>query len=155
MHGATETVEVFWEDLDPQGVLHNARYSILLEHALSAYWSRAGYPWDPAADHFRDMFFVVREFAITFHAPITRPGPVAVRFWFDHVGASSIVYGFGILSDDGSVTYASGRRVQVRLDPDTMRPARITSQFRELARPLMRQAVTEGHDVTDADALTT
>jgi acyl-CoA thioester hydrolase len=155
MPAATETVEVFWEDLDPQGVLHNARYSVLLEHALSAYWNRAGYPWDPSAEHFRDMFFVVREFSITFHAPITRPGRVAVLFWFDHVGASSIVYGFEILSDDGSVTYASGRRVQVRLDPDTMRPARITSQFRELARPLMLRAGAQGHDVADADALAT
>ncbi len=146
MRGATEMVEVFWEDLDAQGVLHNARYGILLEHGLAAYWSRAGYPWDPTAEHFRDMFFVVKEFAITFHAPITAPGPLSVRFWLDHVGASNIVYGFEILSDDGTVTYASGRRVQVRLDPDTMRPARITSQFRELARPLMRQAVAEEHD---------
>jgi acyl-CoA thioester hydrolase len=155
MDGATETVEVFWEDLDPQGVLHNARYGVLLEHALAAYWSRAGYPWDPSAAHFREMFFVVREFAITFHAPIRRPGPVSVRFWFDHVGASSIVYGFQILSDDGSVTYASGRRVQVRLDPLTMRPARITKQFRELARPLMRQAVGGTRDAADDDALAT
>jgi acyl-CoA thioester hydrolase len=154
MPGATETVQVFWEDLDAQGVLHNARYGLLLEHALSAYWSRAGYPWDPAAEHFRDMFFVVREFTITFHAPITQPGPVSVRLWLDDVGAASIVYGFEILSDDGSVTYASGRRVQVRLDPDTMRPARITRQFRELARPLLRQVVAEADDAAGTDALT-
>jgi acyl-CoA thioester hydrolase len=146
MRGATETVEVYWEDLDPQGVLHNARYSVLLEHALSAYWSRAGYPWDPAAEHFRDMFFVVREFTITYHVPITRVGPVHVQLWIDHLGNTSAVYGFRVLSADEAVTYAEGRRVQVRLDPGTLRPAVIGPQLREACAPLVRATASVGLD---------
>jgi acyl-CoA thioester hydrolase len=138
--GVTETVEVYFEDLDAQGVVHNARYTVLLERALSAYWARAGYAWDPSSPAFRDVFFVVKEFTITFHAPITRPGPVTVRFWIDRMGESSVVYGYTIGSDDEAVTYAEGRRVQVRLDPDTFRPARIGPELREVSSPLMRQA---------------
>jgi acyl-CoA thioester hydrolase len=138
--GVTETVEVYFEDLDAQGVVHNARYTVLLERALSAYWARAGYAWDPSSPAFRDAFFVVKEFTITFHAPITRPGPVTVRFWIDRMGDSSVVFGYAIASHDEAVTHAEGRRVQVRLDPVTFRPARIGPELREVSRPLMRQA---------------
>src|SRR5260370_12400849 len=74
MDGVTETVEVHFEDLDAQGVVHNARYVLLLERALSAYWTKNGYPWDPSSPQFMDVFFVVKEFTITYHAPIARPG---------------------------------------------------------------------------------
>ena len=135
--GVTETVEVHFEDLDAQGVVHNARYVLLLERALSAYWSRNGYPWDPSSPQFMDVFFVVKEFSITYHAPITRPGPVSVRFWIDRLGTTSAVYGFLVVSQDESITFANGRRVQVRLDPATLRPAVIGPELRAACEPLL------------------
>jgi acyl-CoA thioester hydrolase len=137
MDGVTETVEVHFEDLDAQGVVHNARYVLLLERALSAYWTRNGYPWDPSSPQFVDVFFVVKEFSITYHAPITRPGPVSVRFWIDRLGTTSAVYGFRVVSADESVTFADGRRVQVRLDPATLRPAVIGPELRAACAPLL------------------
>jgi len=136
-NGVTETVDVHFEDLDAQGVVHNARYVLLLERAMSAYWTRNGYPWDPSSPQFMSVFFVVKEFTITYHAPITRPGPVSVQFWIDRLGTTSAVYGFRVVSHDETVTYAEGRRVQVRLDPTTLRPAVIGPELRAACEPLL------------------
>ena len=136
-NGVTETVDVHFEDLDAQGVVHNARYVLLLERAMSAYWTRNGYPWDPSSPQFMSVFFVVKEFTITYHAPITRPGPVSVQFWIDRLGTTSAVYGFRVVSHDETVTYAEGRRVQVRLDPTTLRPAVIGQELRAACEPLL------------------
>jgi acyl-CoA thioester hydrolase len=141
--GATEPVQVHFEDLDAQGVVHNGRYVLLLERALSAYWTRNGYPWDPSSPQFRRVFFVVKEFGITYHAPITRPGPVSVRFWIDRLGRTSAVYGFRVVSCDEPVTYAEGRRVQVLLDPSTLRPAVIGPELRAACAPLLTREARE------------
>ena len=148
-YGVTETVDVHFEDLDAQGVVHNARYVLLLERAMSAYWTRNGYPWDPSSPQFMSVFFVVKEFTITYHAPITRPGPVSVQFWIDHLGTTSAVYDFRVVSRDGTVTYAEGRRVQVRLDPTTLRPAVIGPELRAACEPLLGRDARE-HDVQPA-----
>ncbi|MGH3207606.1 MAG: acyl-CoA thioesterase [Trebonia sp.] len=148
-YGVTEAVDVHFEDLDAQGVVHNARYVLLLERAMSAYWTRNGYPWDPSSPQFMSVFFVVKEFAITYHAPITRPGPVGVQFWIDRLGTTSAVYGFRVVSPDETVTYAEGRRVQVRLDPTTLRPAVIGPELRAACAPLLARNARE-HDVQPA-----
>ena len=41
--GHVETVPVHFDDLDAMGLVHNARYALMLERALSAYWSRHGF----------------------------------------------------------------------------------------------------------------
>jgi acyl-CoA thioester hydrolase len=146
MDGVIEPVLVHFEDLDAMGVVHNGRYVLLLERALAAYWTRAGWAFDPAAASFRDVFFVVREFAITYHVPITRVGPVHVQLWLDHLGNTSAVYGFRVLSQDETVTHAEGRRVQVRLDPATLRPAAIGPELRAASRPLQRGNAPQGLD---------
>ena len=48
MEGVIEPVMVHFEDLDAMGVVHNGRYVLLLERALAAYWTRAGWAFDPA-----------------------------------------------------------------------------------------------------------
>ncbi|MDR0346353.1 MAG: acyl-CoA thioesterase, partial [Nocardiopsaceae bacterium] len=113
----TETVMVYFDDLDAMGVVHNGKYVTLLERALAAYWARAGWPYDPGQPRFAEVVFAVKEFTATYHLPITRAGAVQVRFWLDHLGTTSLAYRFSVLSHDGAVTHAQGRRVQVRPDP--------------------------------------
>jgi hypothetical protein len=43
-----EPVDVHFDDLDAMGVVHNGRYVLLLERALAAYWTRAGWAFDPS-----------------------------------------------------------------------------------------------------------
>ena len=148
MEGVIEPVMVHFEDLDAMGVVHNGRYVLLLERALAAYWTRAGWAFDPASPGFKDVFFVVREFTITYHVPITRVGPVHVQLWIDRLGNTSAVYGFRVLSADESVTHAEGRRVQVRLDPGTLRPALIGPELRAACRPLVRATASVGFDAS-------
>lgn len=67
-----------------------------------------------------------------------RTGAVGMHFWVEKLGNSSVVYRFRVLSADGSAVHAEGRRVQVKLDPATLRPARIDDDVREaIARLLM------------------
>jgi acyl-CoA thioester hydrolase len=146
MDGVIEPVMVHFDDLDAMGVVHSGRYVLLLERALAAYWARVGWAFDPSAPHFKEVFFVVREFEITYHLPITRVGAVHVQLWLDHLGNTSAVYGFRVLSEDETVTHAEGRRVQIRLDPATLRPAVIGPELRAASRPLERAAATQGSD---------
>jgi acyl-CoA thioester hydrolase len=142
----TETVMIYFEDLDAMGVVHNGRYATLLERALAAYWARAGWMYDPNQPRFAEMLFAVKEFTITYHEPITRIGAVQVQLWLDHLGTTSVVYGFRVGSDDGRVLHAEGRRVQVRLDPVTSRPAPISAELREACRPLLAQEETDARE---------
>lgn len=137
MSGVTEEVTVQFDDLDAMGMVHNAKYALLLERAMSAYWAREGWPYDPSSPEFAKAAFAVKEFTISYRVPITRTGPVQVRFWLERLGGSSIVYGFHVLSVDGAVLHADGRRVQVRIDLATGRPAPLSPELRAAAAPLL------------------
>jgi acyl-CoA thioester hydrolase len=80
-----ETVRICFEDLDAMGVVHNGRYVMLFERALAAYWARAGWAYDPGHLRFAEMLFVVKEFTVTYHEPITRIGTVQVQLGLDHL----------------------------------------------------------------------
>lgn len=133
----TEDVMIHFEDLDAIGVVHSGRYVNVFERALAAYWGRAGWSYDPGHPRFAEMLFVVREFRITYHVPISRAGTVRVQLWLERLGTSSLVYGFRVVSGDESVVHAEGRRVQVRLDPATLRPAPITPELRTACGSLL------------------
>lgn len=137
MSGVTEEITVQFDDLDAMGMVHNAKYALLLERAMSAYWARQGWPYDPGSPEFAKAAFAVKEFTISYHVPITRTGPVQVRFWLERLGGSSIVYGFHLLSADGAVLHADGRRVQVRINLATGRPVPLSPELRAAAAPLL------------------
>jgi acyl-CoA thioester hydrolase len=140
-----EEIMIHFEDLDAMGVVHSGRYVNVFERALAAYWSRAGWSYDPSHPRFTEMLFVVREFAITYHAPIARAGTVLVRLWLERLGTTSLIYGFQVLSADETVVHAEGRRVQVRLDPATLRPAPITPELKSACRSLVKEEQADVH----------
>ncbi|MFC0503977.1 acyl-CoA thioesterase [Micromonospora costi] len=137
--GHVEHVTVHFDDLDAMGILHNARYAVLLERALSPYWAERGLGFRGAASP-PDLFHAVREFTITYRTPIATTGPVAVHFWLDHFGTTSATYGFEFRSLDGGTVFAEGRRSIVRLDPATLRPAPWSEAARAVAATLLRPA---------------
>ncbi|CAM5567189.1 acyl-CoA thioesterase [Streptomyces fumanus] len=138
--GSAHQVEVHFEDLDATGVLHNSRYPLLAEHAFSAFWRSHGWHPDPARSAFSDSVQVVRTQSITYHFPITEPGPVTVRFWFDRAGRTSYTYAYRIESTDGSTLYADGTRVQINLDAKTLAPKELSDGIRAIAAPYLRAA---------------
>lgn len=135
-NGTTQLVEVHFEDLDPTGMLHNSRYLLMLERAVTAFWLSQGWHYDPARTAFADSVQVVRSQTITYHQPIVEPGRYAVRFWVDRVGNSSYTYGYRILSPERSSLHAEGSRVQVNLDSTTLTPRPLGEALRKIATQL-------------------
>jgi acyl-CoA thioester hydrolase len=62
-----------------------------------------------------------------------------VHFWLESMGTTSADYRFRVTSADGATVFAEGRRVNVRLDPATMRPAPWTEHGRTLGAELLRR----------------
>jgi acyl-CoA thioester hydrolase len=150
--GVHEPVQVHFDDLDAMGLLHNSRYALLVERAIGAYWHRLGWAPDPVRSAFPDVLMAVREFKVTYHAPIAEPGERVVHFWLERMGRTSGVYGFRVLSADRAAdqapdqarehvtVHAEGYRVNVNLDPATFRPAPFSDEIRVAAAPLLRTA---------------
>jgi len=137
-YGHIEPVPVHFDDLDAMGIVHNSRYAVLLERALTPYWSARGHSFAGGRPTSPDVFHAVREFCINYLAPIRGTGEVGVHFWLEQFGKTSAMYGFRFISPDGQTVYAEGRRGIVRLDPATLRPTAWTAAAREVADTLLR-----------------
>ncbi len=135
--GHLELMPVHFDDLDAMGVVHNARYAVMLERALSAYWWQHGFGIVDGAVTKPDVFHAVAEYAISFRAPVRGTGQIGIRFWVERMGDSSVVYAFRVLSADGATVHAEGRRVNIKLDPRTLRPTPWSAEAREIATALM------------------
>ncbi len=137
-YGDVVRLPVHFDDLDAMGVLHNARYAVLVERAVVLWWTARGVSFSGGRPTTPDAFNVVREYAVTFHLPVRGTGDIDVHFWLDRLGTSSADYRFRVTSTDGGTVFAEGRRVNVRLDPATMRPAPWTDDGRRIAAALVR-----------------
>jgi acyl-CoA thioester hydrolase len=136
-YGRLIPVAVHFDDLDALGMLHNARYPLLVERAWTELWQEQGVRFDGDWASAGDACNVVKELLISYEAPVTRPGGYAVHLWLDRLGNTGLTYGFRLCSADGSVTYATGTRVLVRLDARTLRPAPWSDAFRAAGRALL------------------
>ncbi|MEV6343235.1 hotdog domain-containing protein [Actinoplanes sp. NPDC051851] len=139
-YGDIVHMPVHFDDLDAQGILHNARYAVLVERATALWWTERGVSFSGGRPTTPDAFNVVREYAITFHTPVRGTGDVAVHFWLDKLGSSSAAYGFRVTSLDGATLFAEGRRVNIRVNAVTMRPEPWTDHGRGIASVLVRAA---------------
>ncbi|EYT78568.1 thioesterase [Streptomyces sp. Tu 6176] len=139
-YGRLVAVAVHFDDLDALGLLHHARYPLLVERAWSQLWHGHGLRFEGDRTAAGDACNAVRELRITYDAPVTRPGEYAVHLWLDRLGTTGLTHGFRFCSADGALTYASGSRVLVRLDAATLRPAPWNEGFRRAGRALLRPA---------------
>ena len=73
-----EVMGVYFDDLDPFHILHNARYLLLFERTLGAFWMevfRGGF------NESDDRFHFVRTNQIEYLRPVAGVGRVRVRVW--------------------------------------------------------------------------
>jgi acyl-CoA thioester hydrolase len=138
-YGHLEHVDVHFDELDPMGIVHNSRYAVLIERAIHLYWIRLGFGYDPDSVASEGLM-AVAEFTINYRVPIRQTGPIGIHFWVDRLGTSSCVYGYRVVSADGAVTHAEGKRVMIKLDPTTGRPGPWSQETRKVAEGLMRSA---------------
>ncbi|MGW0336948.1 acyl-CoA thioesterase [Streptomyces sp. NPDC003011] len=137
-YGRLMPVTVHFDDLDALGMLHNARYPLLVERAWTDLWQEHGVRFDGDWASAGDACNVVKELLIGYEIPVTRAGAYAVHLWLERLGRTGLTYGFRFCSADGATTYAHGTRVLVRLDARTMRPAPWSEEFRAAGRALLK-----------------
>lgn len=133
MHRFHEQIHgVYFDDLDPYGILHNARYLLLFERTLGSFWQSLGFG---GFQENREHAHLVRANHIAYHLPFRGTGSVRVRVFVQKLGTTSLTFGFRLMALDSDDVLASGERVVVRVDPDTHRPAPWTDDFRRRLAP--------------------
>jgi acyl-CoA thioester hydrolase len=121
---------VWFDELDMLGVLHNARYAIHVERAMTA-WYHSLSGLDPSDDN-----VVVKHYEIEFLRPFTRErGELVVEVGLGRLGNTSAVYTFRCLSegaDGAEVEHARGTRTIVKVTRGDLRPAPWSDSLRAL-----------------------
>ncbi|MFT7518700.1 MAG: acyl-CoA thioester hydrolase [Kiritimatiellia bacterium] len=128
---------VYFDDLDPFGILHNARYLLLFERVVGSFWQELGFG---ALQSRGDGRHVVRANTIQYLVPVRGTGEVRVRVWVEHLGTTSLTFGFKVLARDENVVHAEGTRVIVRVDFDTWKAAPWTDELRTHLAPYVLNA---------------
>ncbi len=121
---------VFFDELDPLGVMHNSRYAVHVERAQSACFEELGRGWSDFSRRHPDLSYVVRRLTIDFLAPVSAPGLLRIELTALRLGTTSATYGF-VLGNGAGLTHATVERLIVKIDPDTGRPAAWTDGYRE------------------------
>jgi acyl-CoA thioester hydrolase len=126
---------VFFDELDINGSLHNARFAVHVERAQSALFERLGKGWSDPADRDPDLRYAVRELHIEYLTPLVAPGAMLVELTASSLGSTSATYLFRCADPAGEVTFARGHRVIVKVGDDG-RPAPWSDWYRETFRSL-------------------
>jgi acyl-CoA thioester hydrolase len=128
------TVGIYFDDLDPMQVLHNARYLLLFERTLGAFWMDRGL--GAFGDSERpDQFHMVCHNEVTYLLPVKGVGRVRVRLWAERIGRTSLTFAFRLLANDRDEVHARGARTIVHVDSTTLRPTPWSDAFREALAP--------------------
>jgi acyl-CoA thioester hydrolase len=133
-----QSMGVYFDDLDPWRILHNARYILLFERTLGSFWRSLGYRGlqsdEPEQTH------LVRANHIEYHSPVVGACEVRVRVWVEKIGRTSMTFGFRVMPMDEDRDHATGSRTIVCVDPATRLPTPWAENFRERIAPWMGPA---------------
>ena len=125
---------IYFDDLDPFHILHNARYLLLFERALGGFWEDLGHGAFQDGRH-PDEFHLVRRNEVDYLSPVKGVGKVRVRVHVERLGRTSLTVGFRMLPLDQDLDHARGARTVVRVDPDTLLPTPWSDGFRKVLAP--------------------
>jgi len=137
-HEATH--DVYFDDLDAFQILHNARYLLLFERTIGSFWSHLGFSGLPSHNTNPDQFQLVRLNELEYLQPVLGLGQVRVRVWVERLGSTSLTFRLRMLPLDEDTDYATGRRVVVKVNPETKKPEPWSKRFREQIAPYVEEA---------------
>ena len=124
-----QVMGIYFDDLDPFKILHNARYLLLFERVLGSFWQHVGLgSFD--SEH-TDHSHLVRANKIEYLHPVRGTGEVRVRLWIEKLGRTSLTIGFRLMPRDQDIDCAIGERTVVCVDPETQKPVPWSDAFRE------------------------
>src|SRR5262249_713883 len=135
-YGYVHPTFVYFDELDSMGMVHNARYAVLLERALTRFWEQRGYTYTKGVPTHPDAFVAVAEYSISYRAPVFGTGEILIHLWVEQFGSTSVTYGFRVRSADHATVHAEGHRVQIRLDRETLRPTSWADETRAIYESL-------------------
>ena len=69
-YGYVAPFTVHFDDLDPMGIVHNSRYAVFLERALSDWWAARGHSFTGGRPTTTDAMHAVAEYSISYYAPV-------------------------------------------------------------------------------------
>lgn len=122
---------IFFDDLDIFGVLHNARYPLLIERTIGSFWKKLGFGGLVDLSKNPDQFHLVRVNHFEYIRAVEGVDEVRCRIWIDNLGNTSLTFGFSLLPIDEDTPYCTGHRVLVCVDQNTRKPKPWTETFRQ------------------------
>ena len=129
---------IFFDDLDIFGVLHNARYPLLIERTIGSFWKKLGFGGLAELSNNPDQFHLVRVNHFEYIRAVEGVDEVRCRVWIDKLGNTSLTFGFSLLPIDEDLPYCTGYRVLVCVDPKTRKPKPWTNMFRETVQSYVK-----------------
>lgn len=126
---------VYFDDLDPFQILHNARYLLLFERTIGSFWRHLGWGGTLDLQSRPDQFHLVRANHIEYLRPVVGVTQVRVRVWVEKLGRTSLTFGLRLLPMDEDLDHAMGQRVVVRVHPESRKPDPWSDDFRKALEP--------------------
>lgn len=134
---------VYFDELDPNGHLHNTRFALHVERATTAVFAAAGLDTVTVDPRPSDLRYVVRQFSIEFHAPFRGTGELVVDLRVRSFGHTSLVWGFDCYAAVGTEACAVGTRTIVKVD-EFGTPVPWSEQFRTVVNSADFRAADTG-----------
>ncbi|RRD22983.1 acyl-CoA thioesterase [Brucellaceae bacterium VT-16-1752] len=128
-----------WSDMDIYGHVNNVVYMQYCDAALNRSLIASG----ALELNGSTPIGIVARNSTNYFSEISYPDNVVVGVRVEHIGNTSLLWGFGIFKDDEELTAAVSEYVHVYVDRDTRRPVPLTPELKELADRLYVSASVE------------
>jgi len=128
-----------WSDMDIYGHVNNVVYMQYCDAALNRSLIASG----ALELNGSTPIGIVARNSTNYFSEISYPDNVVVGVRVEHIGNTSLLWGFGIFKDGEERTAAVSEYVHVYVDRDTRRPVPLTPELRELAKRLYVPASVE------------
>ncbi|OIS90336.1 acyl-CoA thioesterase [Brucella cytisi] len=128
-----------WSDMDIYGHVNNVVYMQYCDAALNRSLIASG----ALELNGSTPIGIVARNSTNYFSEISYPDNVVVGVRVEHIGNTSLLWGFGIFKDGEERTAAASEYVHVYVDRDTRRPVPLTPELRELAKRLYVPASVE------------
>jgi acyl-CoA thioester hydrolase len=129
-----EQFGIYFDDLDPFHILHNARYLLLFERAIGAFWAELGLGAFQDQSRPEQFHLVVRN-EVDYLKPVRGVGRVRVRVWIERIGDKSLTFACRMMPLDQDVEHARARRTIVHVDSETLTSRPWAEAFRARLAP--------------------
>ena len=120
-----------FDELDPLNMLHNSRYSYILERVTYLFFNAVSVIEKFDIVEFPDLHHVVRQINLTYVKPIFGVISFFVTVKPIKLREAGCIYEVSFVSEDKSVVYCKGERTIAKVNPATFQPVGWSKKFRD------------------------